>query len=79
VPDAIANFPAALDRALDDDLNMPVALAALSDLLASVNELCDAAMRKKGNAQQAVVDAAANAFGALEQSWASASRTPARC
>ncbi len=67
VPDAIANFPAALERALDDDLNMPVALAALSDLLASVNELCDAAMRKKGNAQQAAVDAAANSFGALEQ------------
>ena len=29
--------------------------------------VCDAAMRKKGNAQQAAVDAAANAFGALEQ------------
>ena len=67
VPDAISGFPKALKRALDDDLNMPIGLAALSDLLASVNELCDAALRKKGTAQQAAVDAAERAFEALQR------------
>jgi cysteinyl-tRNA synthetase len=67
VPDAISGFPKALARALDDDLNMPIALAALSDLLTAVNELCDAALRKKGTAQQAAVDAAHQGFEALQR------------
>ncbi|MCA9578658.1 MAG: cysteine--tRNA ligase [Sandaracinaceae bacterium] len=64
-PDALVGFPAALARALDDDLNMPVALAALSELLSAVNELCDGALRKKGSAPQAAVDAALAGFEAL--------------
>ena len=61
----LAGFQDALRGALDDDLNMPVALAKLADFLKSVNELCDQAMRKKGKAARAAVDAAKAGFGAL--------------
>ncbi len=62
VPPAIAGFHKALSKALDDDLNMPIALAALADLLGAVNELCDAASRKKGKASRASIEAANQAF-----------------
>jgi cysteinyl-tRNA synthetase len=45
LPKELAEFPGALRGALDDDLNMPVALAKLADFLKTVNELCDQAMR----------------------------------
>ena len=64
-PPEIGGFPAALTEALDDDLNMPVALAKTNELLRSVNELCDRAMRKKGKASAATVEAAKRAFGHL--------------
>lgn len=62
----IAGFSEALSRALDDDLNMPVALAKLSDFLKAVNELSDQAMRKKGKASRVSVAQAAAGFRALE-------------
>ncbi|MBX3246686.1 MAG: cysteine--tRNA ligase [Myxococcales bacterium] len=61
----IAGFQKALAAALDDDLNMPIALAALSDFLKGVNELCDAAMAKKGKVGTKVVAAAREGFAAL--------------
>ena len=45
---------------------MPIALAKLADFLKAVNELCDAAMRKKGKAPRSSVDQAKAGFGALE-------------
>jgi cysteinyl-tRNA synthetase len=65
VPSELAEFPGALRAALDDDLNMPVALAKLADFLKTVNELCDQAMRKKGKAARAAVEAANRGFEAL--------------
>jgi cysteinyl-tRNA synthetase len=62
----IAGFGEALSQALDDDLNMPVALAKLSDFLKAVNELSDQAMRKKGKASRASIAQAAAGFRALE-------------
>jgi cysteinyl-tRNA synthetase len=64
-PAELAGFQKALREALDDDLNMPVALAKLADFLKGVNELCDQAMRKKGKASRAAVDAANAGFEAL--------------
>jgi cysteinyl-tRNA synthetase len=65
VPSELGEFSSALGGALDDDLNMPVALAKLADFLKTVNELCDQAMRKKGKATRSAVDAAARGFDAL--------------
>jgi cysteinyl-tRNA synthetase len=64
-PAELSGFPAALRAALDDDLNMPVALAKLADFLKAVNELCDQAMRKKGKAAKASVEASKRGFEAL--------------
>jgi cysteinyl-tRNA synthetase len=65
VPKELSEFPGALRGALDDDLNMPVALAKLADFLKTVNELCDQAMRKKGKASREAVAAASRGFEAL--------------
>jgi cysteinyl-tRNA synthetase len=62
----IAGFAAALRESLDDDLNMPVALAKLADFLKAVNELCDQAMKKKGKAARRAVEQAQAGFRALE-------------
>ena len=62
----IAGFSIALRDALDDDLNMPVALAKLADFLKAVNELCDGAMKKKGKASRRSVAQARVGFRALE-------------
>jgi cysteinyl-tRNA synthetase len=64
-PTELARFPEELRTALDDDLNMPVALAKLADFLKAVNELCDQTMRKKGKASKASVDASTRGFEAL--------------
>ena len=62
----IAGFSKALRESLDDDLNMPIALAKLADFLKAVNELGDRAMRKKGKASRAAVEQAGAGFRALE-------------
>jgi len=62
----ILGFSAALREALDDDLNMPVALAKVAEFLKAVNELCDQASRKKGKASKETVDLARAGFAALE-------------
>ncbi|MDH3845859.1 MAG: class I tRNA ligase family protein, partial [Myxococcales bacterium] len=66
VPEEIHGFSAALSEALDDDLNMPVALAKVAEFLKAVNELCDNAARKKGKAPRQAVDLAQAGFVALE-------------
>ncbi len=65
-PAEIAGFGEALRGSLDDDLNMPVALAKLADFLKAVNELCDQAMHKKGEAPRSSVEHAQAGFRALE-------------
>jgi cysteinyl-tRNA synthetase len=65
VPAEISEFTGALGKSLDDDLNMPIALAKLADFLKSVNELCDQAMAKKGKASRATVESAQAGFSAL--------------
>ena len=65
-PVEIAGFVDALRKSLNDDLNMPVALAKLADFLKGVNELCDQATKKKGNASRSSVEQAQAGFGALE-------------
>ena len=66
-PAEISGFSEALRESLDDDLNMPVALAKLADFLKAVNELCDQAMKKKGKAPRGSVEQAQAGFAALEK------------
>ncbi len=66
VPTAISGVADGIARALDDDLNMPVAIASVAEFLSAVNELCDVAMRKKGKAPKAVYEAAVRGFAAIE-------------
>ena len=65
-PAEIHDFATSLKEALDDDLNMPVALAKLAEFLKAVNELCDQASRKKGKAPKKSVELARSGFAALE-------------
>jgi cysteinyl-tRNA synthetase len=65
VPEGIARFAADVGTALDDDLNMPLALAALSELLKAVNELVEGTRRKKGTAPAPAIEAAKAAFATL--------------
>lgn len=64
VPAVLVGLQARLAEALDDDLNMPVALAIATEALREVNELCEAAGRKAGAGREAVAAAVA-AFGVL--------------
>jgi cysteinyl-tRNA synthetase len=65
-PGEIASFGEALRESLDDDLNMPVALAKLADFLKAINELCDQAMKKKGKASRRSMEHAEAGFRALQ-------------
>ncbi len=78
VPPELSGFAGALREALDDDLNMPIALAKLADFLKTVNELCDQAMRKKGKAARAAVDAARQGFESLGNELGLGTEDPAQ-
>jgi cysteinyl-tRNA synthetase len=65
VPAALTKYPASVAAALDDDLNMPVALAETSEMLKAVNELVDLSRRKKGTVAAAAIEAAVTALDAL--------------
>ena len=54
----LTELPYAVGSALDDDLDLPRALAAVHTFLKAVNELCDAALRKQGKVNRSAVDAA---------------------
>jgi len=62
VPSEISGFREALAAALDDDLNFAVAMARVLEMGKAVNELVDRALRKKGNAPRAAVNAAGKAL-----------------
>jgi cysteinyl-tRNA synthetase len=74
----VAGFTRGLREALDDDLNMPIALARLAEFLRGVNELCDAAAQKKGTVSRAAVEAAQAGFSALQSELGLANEDPAR-
>ncbi len=61
----LRELPARLSAALDDDLNMPVALAVTADLLKRANDLADLASRKQGKVSQGALTAVRAAFTAL--------------
>jgi cysteinyl-tRNA synthetase len=65
VPDEIALFPKRLAAALDDDLNMPIALAATHEFLKQVNELAEPAGRKKRPIAKIAIEAAKSGFAVL--------------
>jgi cysteinyl-tRNA synthetase len=64
VPEELSQYRARVLAALEDDLNLPVALAATADMLKQVNELCE---RTKGKQKvpRAAVQAAREAFEVL--------------
>ncbi|MCG5054128.1 MAG: cysteine--tRNA ligase [Myxococcales bacterium] len=66
-PADLAAFTERLADSLDDDLNMPVALAHMIDFLRAVNELCDRALGKGGQVPKAWVDLAQAGFAALDR------------
>ncbi len=76
-PPELAGFVNGLRAALDDDLNMPVALAKLADFSKAVNELCDQATAKKGKASRASVEAAHRGFDALQAELGLGAQEPA--
>jgi cysteinyl-tRNA synthetase len=65
IADTLTKYPSALAAALDDDLNMPIALAETSEMLKAVNELVDLSRRKKGTVARGAVEAATKALDAL--------------
>jgi cysteinyl-tRNA synthetase len=67
VPEAVTEFEARLSRALNDDLNMPVALAETAELLKHANELVDVSKRKKGTVGKQALAAVDAGFAALRQ------------
>ncbi len=66
-----------LREALDDDLNMPVALSVVADFLKAVNELAEKAKGKKGKVTRRAVDAAKDGLGAIEEVLGLGAQDPA--
>ncbi|MBN1655101.1 MAG: cysteine--tRNA ligase [Deltaproteobacteria bacterium] len=62
IPEEIALFPERLAAALDDDLNLPVALAVTHEFLKQVNELSEPAGKRKIAIARKAVEAAENGF-----------------
>ncbi len=61
----LAGFSDVLARSLDDDLNMPAALAVVAELLKRVNDACDVAARKNGRITRATLDVSKHAFSMI--------------
>jgi cysteinyl-tRNA synthetase len=66
-PDADTVLEAAIAAALDDDLNMPAALAAVARFLRNVNDLIDAASGKRGAMNSEAHASAQRGFGIIER------------
>lgn len=64
-PREISDLEGRILRALNDDLNMPVALSEVAEFLRGVNELADRAMAKKGSITRAAFEEAEAGFGAI--------------
>ncbi len=68
LPDIISNTEARIRQALDDDLNMPMALAHIAELLSALNELCDRVKREKLSLSSASIEQIHASFKCLESS-----------
>jgi len=66
-PAELGAFAERLAECLDDDLNMPVALAHTNDFLKAANELCDRALGKGGQVPATWIALAQAGFAALVQ------------
>jgi len=77
VPKELANLRGRLIDALDDDLNMPVALSVLSDFLKAVNELAERAKGKKGKVAKSSVEAARDGLDAIAEVLGLGTQVPA--
>jgi cysteinyl-tRNA synthetase len=66
-PEELVRLSARLTEALDDDLNMPVALAHVAEFLRAVNELADRAGAKKGSITRSSATAAREGFALLDR------------
>jgi cysteinyl-tRNA synthetase len=64
-PEELVGLRERLTSALDDDLNMPIALAHVSEFLRAANELADRASAKKGSVTRSALDAARDGFTLL--------------
>lgn len=76
-PLALAEFGARLREALDDDLNMPTALAVTADFLKQVNELAEPTGKKRARIGKAALEAAQSGFGQLERVLGLGGQNPA--
>ncbi len=65
-PRELTGLEKGISEAFDDDLNMPIAVARVSEFLKAVNEACDAAMKKKGKLPKASYEAALAGFATIE-------------
>ncbi|MDB4974293.1 MAG: cysteinyl-tRNA synthetase [Myxococcaceae bacterium] len=74
----LTELPHALGAALDHDLDLPAALLAVHSFLKSVNELCDAALRKQGKVNRSAVDAAEEGLATLKGLLGLGAADPAR-
>lgn len=63
----VPDLRAGLAEVLHDDLNMPAALAKVAEFLKAANELCDAALRKKGKAPRASIERIEAGYLALDE------------
>lgn len=63
---ALTDLPYALGSALDDDLDIALALTHMQAFLKAVNELCDAALRKQGKVNRSAVEAAQEGLSTLK-------------
>lgn len=68
----------ALGRALNNELDLPSALLAVTPFLKSVNELCDGALRKQGRVNQSAVEAAEDGFATIKGLFGLGGEEPAR-
>src|SRR5690606_29968874 len=66
-PEELSGLSTRLTEALDDDLNMPVALAHVAEFLRGVNELADRASAKKGSVTRSAVAAGRDGFALLDR------------
>ncbi|NLY92444.1 MAG: cysteine--tRNA ligase [Myxococcales bacterium] len=76
LPDELGKLRERLHTALDDDLNMPVALAHVADFLRATNELADRAATKKGTVARSAIEAAREGFELLGRWLGLGTETP---
>lgn len=65
-PKELADLEARILKALNDDLNFPIALSEVAEFLRGVNELVDRALAKKGSITRAAFEEARAGFAAIE-------------